>query len=451
MKKAPILLSTILSVFVATIGFSQSKEVASTVARNASNQGSVADFSRPIFPEDPFFVYLSDVQKMVATPMGKFLAVDEANRYYSALEKVIAEEGMDFGVAEVLNIGGQRKFNAFCSQNLLWISSYVAKFDAAVLDIEDESIRIPHAAIVAALNEDITTVFVAGQIAGMCSNILNGASDDLEGYREIVKDIRANATISMVTISGCDVRKMTFKEDVAKTLLDFEPCFGVYKDRIIIVASSPAAFDEVIQLYSKKIPSLQKDSPILKEMEKSFGYFGFYGINQVAKDFFDKLTERVEDVDKVASAGMEEIFQLQSATVSYNLDNDAMVYTPTFKATFTNRDIATNLCDRVNIGLPPMLGLGAMFAISKMPSASILGEVLPSLKITTKDSSIIAEVPIQKKSIEKLDYEKFLKEYIQLKQEMASRCEVFDCGEECDCEELEFADEEADDEADENE
>ncbi len=375
--------------------------------------------SKPLLAQDAFYYTYSDGEVSRNSAMGKYLK--EKNELFSdELGKVVASEAKDKATfskaAEDLN----KELNEF-SNRFKWVLFSVAKPAFSAKDLEKkelEEIDFPAITCAALSGKDISMDELEKIQGDFCDVIRNRADFDEDDYAMLKKSVE----IVKTEIAGCPAKKIVIKDsDVDLPRNYTSPCFGIYKSRLLIAASSEKAFTETVKLYAGEVAPLSFDDPDYKAMTGNglAGYIGLRDIAQTITDFMGK-----DNVGEIPG----QILKTDSAGVNFTLDDAAMEAEIKINVLFTDKAVADEL-STMAISYS-MMGKGfAAMALMQEPALAPFAPFLETIKVSQVGNSLVATASVSKKIIDSCDMKTLAKYFIEAGNH---KCMPRECDDDCD-------------------
>lgn len=372
----------------------------------------------PLAPKDTLVLCAQDSEAMASNPMGVFL-----REWSMALQKEM--EG-DAKARETLQSAEYAEKLRKYSQRGKWSVFTIGRPGFAIdeLDDDDSTVPMPAMACVTALRERASTEDAVAELWTLWEPLRQCVTDADEGLN-LIENLREAGELSTVTISGCEVTKLTFKsteatEELLKHVTGIEPCIGVYDGSLEIVASSPRVFEDIVALYSGKAGAAPADSAIARDASLRdgsraiVGIFGIYGV----RDMLAALAgDKLEDVPDEASRYIKSLCDIR---ITQKLDGEAMSMDLALDVSFDDESLPPLLATMCNGGLGIVKAAVAMAAM-QTPELAHAATLVNDLNVVAEGMACRLSVKITKAFIEKLDVAELMR-LASEKRKQAAEC-----------------------------
>lgn len=375
----------------------------------------------PLAPKDTLVLCAQDSEAMASNPMGVFL-----REWSMALQKEM--EG-DAKARETLQSAEYAEKLRKYSQRGKWSVFTIGRPGFAIDELDelddDATVPMPAMACVTALRERASTEDAVAELWTLWEPLRQCVTDADEGLN-LIENLREAGELSTVTISGCEVTKLTFKsteatEELLKHVTGIEPCIGVYDGSLEIMASSPRVFEDIVALYSGKAGAAPADSAIARDASLRdgsraiVGIFGIYGV----RDMLAALAgDKLEDVPDEASRYIKSLCDIR---ITQKLDGEAMSMDLALDVSFDDESLPPLLATMCNGGLGIVKAAVAMAAM-QTPELAHAATLVNDLNVVAEGMACRLSVKITKAFIEKLDVAELMR-LASEKRKQAAECD----------------------------
>lgn len=384
----------------------------------------------PLVPKGTFATITWNEEAIVNSSMTRFF-IDEHKRYNDALIKVLKEDEKNkkfldsFSKSDVYEKCLEQLDESDCK----WALVTIAKPDFSKIKLgEQNEIAVPSSVTVGYYKNDKSLKEICEQARRhfekqFCSYTNNAACNE-----KLDKFFKENLQIIDSKVAGCDVKVLKIlNEEFNKAIKDYEPCFGVFDKRLVIVASSQGAFADTVALYKGELESMAADSQQVKDIALSgdiVASANIYNFDEIVKELTSKQPIADEQLAKYVAA-------LQSIGFGLSLNDEKGNATYSLGARFSNEEIAQELATLANVSMGMLNSIVAV-AIMQKPSLSFLPEFTAGIKPAAQGNAIAIELTLSRAMLEKLDYEKIIRENKEAlcKLPCRKKCKDTDCEEE---------------------
>lgn len=339
-------------------------------------------------PTNPMVQYLIDLELSV---IGKLASLaednDESRQVMKQLE--LAKSRLE----------AERNFDKFD-----WVAGSMAKPSFKADDLDgDAAIAFPASSIVYAYSKATDFAAVEKDKEEYVKLIRESMPEDFD-FAEVEKLFADNCEIAGATIAGCEAKVLKIKrnddtEELLGKVSGLEPCYGLFDGRLLIVASSPAAFEGVVNLYSGKAPksaseSVSRDFALTGKVRTTYGAYGLSGFLRefLPADAFASLPEEARPF--VESATEVRLFS--------DIDGDAMKLVSGVDFAFSNPEQATILRSILDGG-KGMLNMGLAMVSMKIPAFSPILTAINDTAITAENGKCAIVFTLTKETLDSID------------------------------------------------
>lgn len=362
----------------------------------------------PLAPEGTMVAFVEDYRGVADNPMTLYL-LDFVASYLDKFGKLLEQTGNapKAGLmAQDPAAYKQQQLDAM--RRIEWVAFTMAGPDFNYGAVEDDEVQIsfPATAIVAASPKKLSFDDVEAQIRQNIEECREMIADKHDGFdfEEIVKLFKESFDVRDAVIAGCQAKVFSIKktEKIAPFLdkvVGLEPCYGLYDGRLLIAASSPAAFQDTVALYSGEKAS-SADPQIAADFSldnPNHERFAIYHINDFIKRFLSE-----EDRMNLPAEAKSYAESLETVRFTGRIDGAAMAVNASIDICLGDEDLATALRRMIDGG-KGILVFGASSAIAKAPAAEPLLNIFERLSVASEKGTCSIRWSLLKDDLEKID------------------------------------------------
>lgn len=409
---------------------------------------------RPLAPEGTFIAAVEETKGLADNPMVQYCLDFQV----SALEKCAAfakEMGDDAlnGVSIPEDSASLKQKQLDAMRRFDWMAFTMSKpdFNAQALVGDEPQVSFPNMAVVYAFAKPATFEDVEAELKRETEEFMRFADkhEDDDGIAEAVKLFETYCEVKDATIAGCPAKVVVVKrcedtEGFLGKVGNFEPCYGLYDGRLLIAASSAAAFQEIVSLYSgEKAPSA--DPQIVEDFKlgnPNQGRFAVYGICDFIKDFFPE-----GDIDGLPEEAKPYARALDTVKFRAAYDGEKMESNCGIDISLRDESLAPVVVSMFD-GVKGMVNLFAAGFTVAMPSVAPLLNIFNRTTVTADGGKCSLNMQFLKEDFDKIDVGAILSQVAAKMQSSACDDDEDDDGDAFEFEDADDEDDGADDEGD---
>lgn len=362
----------------------------------------------PLVPENTFATVAYNEEALVDSSFLQFL-ISEQQRYNKALAKVLKEDGCSDELLEPLLSSEfyDTYTRALEESDCKWALLTIAKPDFSNIVLgESKELAVPASAFVAFYENDKSLDELCAHVKERFKEHTAAFTNDAAFNEKFDEFFKKNINLLDTNVAGCKVKVMQLLDkEFSKKVKAFEPCVGVFDKRLIIIASSQKTFADTVALYRGELVAMPADSQEVKNATlsgKIISSSNFYNIDKIIQEITKDEPIPDEQLARYLSS-------LQTFGLGVSFDEDKGVITYSLGARFSKEGLAQELAALAQIGMGTLTFFSSGI-IMQRPSLSFLTEVIAGIKPAAKDNAFAIEMSISRSMLEKLDYEKIIRE-----------------------------------------